>query len=245
MNHQLKSKELMSRKYKSVLIISDQHHPYQHKDLVPFLKAIKQEHGGFDLVVNTGDEVDLHAFSFHEHDPDLAGPSDELKRAIEALQPLYSLFPNQEVIDSNHSSLVLRQGRAAGLPAGVFKDHGDILQAPKGWKWSKDLTFNTELGPVYVHHGKTSVASKLSKNMAMNTVQGHFHSRFQVDYWGSPNGLYWDMHVGCVVDDNSLAMAYNKTTLQRPVIGVGVVKNGRPLLVPMLLNSKGRWVGRL
>lgn len=244
MNSTLLSKEIKGTKYKNVLCISDQHHPFEHPDLVPFLKELNSRYK-FDLVVNLGDEVDNHAISFHEAEPGLFSPSDELEKAIEALQPLYKMFPKMEVIDSNHGSLVFRKGRFAQLPASVFRSPGEILKAPKGWNWSRDLTIQTELGPVFFHHGKSGQSGKLSKNMAMNTVQGHFHSKFQIDYWGSPTGLYWDMHAGCVVDDKSLAMAYNKTTLQRPVIGLAVIINGRPQLVPMHLDKRGRWTGRL
>lgn len=242
-NQTLKGKEIKGAKFKAILCISDQHHPYQHKDIVPFLRGLNSRHD-FDLVVNLGDEVDNHAMSFHESEPELYSPGDELAKAIEALQPLYKLFPKCEVIDSNHGSLVFRRGKWAKLPASVFRTPGEIINAPKGWHWSADLTVNTELGPVYFHHGKSGTSGKMSRNMGMNTVQGHYHSKFQIDFWGSPVGLFWDMHAGCLVDDSSLAMAYNKTTLQRPVIGTSMVLNGRPVLVPMHLDRKGRWTGR-
>jgi hypothetical protein len=243
-NQNLQSKKLLATKYKAVLGISDQHHPFEHPDTIPFLRELNNKHK-FDLIINGGDEVDNNAISFHEKDPDLYSPSEELDRAIEALQPLYKLFPKMELLDSNHGSLVHRKLKFAGLPSRVVKSYSEILGAPKGWTWSRDITINTELGPVYFHHGKTSASGKLSRNMAMNTVQFHFHSKFQIDYWGSPNGLYWDMHGGCLVDDHSLAMAYNKTTLQRPLIGVPLILRGRPHLAPMVLDKYGRWTGRL
>jgi hypothetical protein len=243
-NSSLQSKEIKGRKFKSILCISDQHFPYQHRDTVPFLKALNDKYA-FDLVVNMGDEVDNHAISFHDSDPNLMSPGDELERAIKELQPVYKLFPKVEVIDSNHGSLAFRKGKNAMLPDQVFKSPRDILRAPKGWNWNKDLIVDTEMGKVYFHHGKSGTAGKLSKNMSLNAVQGHHHSVFQVTYWGSPVGLFFDMHVGCLVDDNSLALAYNKTTLQRPVIGLGVIINGRPQLVPMHLTRGGKWTGRL
>lgn len=244
MHNTLQSKKLIAKKYKSVLLISDQHHPFEHQDMIPFLKELNSRFR-YDMVINMGDEIDGNAISFHEKDPDLYSPSDELEKAIEHLQPLYKLFPKMELLDSNHGSLVYRKTKFAGLPSRVLKTYREILEAPKGWDWSRDITINTDLGPVFLTHGKTSASGKLSKNMAMNSVQAHFHSKFQIDYWGSPVGLYWDMHVGCLVDDHSLAMAYNKTTLQRPVIGVGQIINGKPQLVPMVLNRSGRWTGRL
>lgn len=243
-NTTLSSKKIKGRKFNSVLCISDQHHPFQHPDMIKFLSALKNKYN-FDLIINGGDEVDKHGLSYHEKEPDLPSYSDELELSIKALQPLYKLFPKMEVLDSNHGSLILRKGKSAGIPARVFKTPGEILKAPKGWTWCRDITIFTDLGPVFFTHGKTSASGKLSKNMAMNTVQFHFHSKFQINYWGSPIGLFWDAHAGCLVDDSSLAMAYNKITMDRPVIGVLIIINGRPQLIPMHLNRHGRWTGRL
>ena len=56
--------------HKSVLVISDLHIPYHHKDAFAFLKAIKKEFKP-DTVINIGDLLDFHAISMHEHNPDL------------------------------------------------------------------------------------------------------------------------------------------------------------------------------
>lgn len=232
----------LRKKYKSVLIISDLHAPYQHPDALRFLKALNVRLKP-DLVVQSGDEVDMHAMSFHNSEPDLDGPGPELDAGIAVLKKLAKIFPKMHILDSNHGSLIMRKGAVGMLPTRVFRTPQEILETPKTWVWSRDLTFETELGPVFCTHGKSGVAGKLSRSMAMNSVQGHYHNKFQIDYWGSPAGLFWDMHTACLVDDTSLAMAYNKTTLQRPVIGVSAVLNGRPYLVPMLLDSRGRWTG--
>jgi len=79
--------------------------------------------------------------------------------------------------------------------------------------------------------------------MGMSCVQGHFHESMSVQYWGNPLGLYWSMQVGCLIEKRSLAFEYCKNNLKRPLIGIGVIKNGLPVLEPMILNEKGRWVG--
>ena len=56
-------------RYKRILVISDMHLPYQHKDAIIFLKEIKKEFKP-DFVVNIGDLLDFHAISMHSHDPD-------------------------------------------------------------------------------------------------------------------------------------------------------------------------------
>jgi hypothetical protein len=231
--------------YKNILVISDLHCPYNHPDTVRFLAALKKKYGPFDYVVSSGDEVDYHAMSFHDSDPDLDSAGKELEKAIEELKPIYKLFPKTTVLESNHGSLVLRKALANGMPRKLFKSYRDILEAPRGWNWTFDLTLKTPLGKVYFHHSKGVNAKKNSQAMGMSFVQGHHHEQMDIQLWGNPNALLFGMTVGCLVDAKALAMAYNKNNLKRPVIGCGLIKNGIPQLVPMVLNKKGRWIGRL
>lgn len=233
------------KSYKSILIVSDQHYPYNHPDIIAFLRACKNKYKP-DLVVNIGDEVDLHSISFHDHDPDLMGPGDELKTAINRLQPLYKLFPKMTVMHSNHGSLVYRKAVSNGLPRHVFKGYREILHAPKDWHWKEDLTVKMSNGQfVYFCHGKSADVLKLSQSMGMSCVQGHFHEKFELRYWGNSLGLFWGMMVGCLIENKSLAFAYNKVNLKRPVIGCSVIVDGIPQLVPLVMNSKGRWIGKI
>ena len=228
-----------------ILLISDLHAPYMHRDAVRFLAEVKRKWAP-DRVILGGDEVDYHAASFHETDPDLSGASSELEAAIKQLAPLYKLFPSVEVLDSNHGSMAFRKQRAAGLPSKAIRSNREILDAPTGWRWHRDLTIKMSNGQqLYMTHGKSSIANKTSKNMSMCSAEFHFHSKFDISYWANPNGLYWGMHCGCLIDDKSLAFRYNKMDLDRPLLGVGLVIHGRPILLPMVLNSRGRWCGRL
>lgn len=228
-----------------VLVISDMHIPFEHKDAFDFLAAIKLKHKP-DRVICIGDEIDGHAISFHNHDPDLLSPGDELELAIKRLRILYKLFPVVELVESNHGSLVYRKGKFHGLPRHVFKSYREVLDAPRTWVWHKDLTIQLPNGQsCYFHHGLSAKQDELSRRKSMCSVQGHFHSKFDISYWGNSFNLYWDMHVGCLIDDDSMAFAYNKTTLARPVIGVGLILSSQPLLVPMVLAKGNRWVGKL
>lgn len=230
---------------KSVLIISDTHFPYEHPDTIGFLRALKKKYKP-DRVVHIGDEIDGHAISFHPSDPDLASPGDELALAIEKLKDLYKLFPIVDVVESNHGSLVYRKGKFHGIPRAVFKSYRDVIDAPAGWRWHFDLTIKLSNGQqCYFCHGKSSQPGKLSQAMSMSTVQGHYHEQFSINYWANPNGLYWDMKVSCLVDDESLAFSYNNANMKRPIVGCGIILNGQPKLLPMVLDKKGRWIGKL
>ena len=230
---------------KSILVISDLHTPYQHPDAVAFLAAVKAKFKPTRVIL-TGDEIDSHAMSFHDHDPDLASAGTELDRAIKSLEPIYKMFPVADILESNHGSLVMRKALAHGMPKAVFKSPGQIIEAPKGWNWHFEIADKLPNGtPVYFHHSKGANVKKNSQAMGSSFVQGHHHESFEIQYWGNPHALLFGMTVGCLVDPTSLAMAYNKNNLKRPVIGLGVIVDSIPQLIPMVLNSKGRWVGKL
>lgn len=228
-----------------ILTISDQHFPYQHPDLLPFLKEIKSVFKP-TLCINIGDEVDLNKFSFHDKDPDVPfSPSQELEEAIHQLSALYDLFPDTKVMESNHGALVYRRGRWAGLPRTVFKTYAEILKAPIGWQWYPELVVETEMGPILFAHGfkKNSLAN--AKDRSMNFVQGHHHSTFDIQYFASNEKVFWGMTVGCLIDNKNIAFNYNKIFQTVPMIGIGIVIDGVPHLIPMKRDIHNRWIGKL
>lgn len=235
----------MFNKNKSVLVISDMHAPYTHPDNIKFLKAIKDKYKP-DHVVCIGDEVDKHALSYHESDPDLMSAGDELEAAIAYMQPIYKLFPRVDVLSSNHGDLGYRKARTAGIPKAYIRDYQEVLQAPAGWQWHDSLLLTMSDGnEVYFHHGLSSNILKVVREYSINVVQGHYHNSAGVHYASTPNKLLWGLQVGCSIDDKSLAFAYNKNTLGRPMIGHAIILNGHPRWLPMILSRKGKWTGEL
>lgn len=224
-----------------VLLISDLHIPYHHQDALAFLGHLKEKYNP-TRVICLGDELDKHALSYHDSDPDLPSAGDELRKSLPVVAELHKMFPKMDIIESNHGSLVWRKAKTFGIPKHYIKGYNDVLGVGDGWKWSFDLTITLPNGQkCYIHHGKTSNVIKLSQQMGMCAIQGHFHESFKIDYWGNPNGLFWAMQCGCLIDDDALAFSYNNVNIKRPVIGTGVIVNGQPILEPMILDDNGRW----
>lgn len=219
--------------------------PYCHPDTWAFLKAIKQKYSP-DRVICLGDEVDYHALSYHESDPDLDSAGTELDKAIHFLKPIYKLFPRVDVLESNHGSLAKRKAKSAGIPKRHLRPYREVLEAPRGWVWHFDLRIRMSNGvDLYCHHGKSTKQGALSQREGICAAQGHYHSKFHATFWRNSGGLYWDIHGGCLVDHDSLAFAYGKNTMEKGIVGVWLIIDGRPCPEPMRLNSKGRWTGKL
>lgn len=240
----IRKQDVKKEDNRRVLLISDMHIPYHHPDTLEFLQYLKDKYKP-TRVICLGDELDKHALSYHDHDPDLPSAGDELRRSMPTIQEVYKMFPVMDIIESNHGSLVWRKAKTNGIPRQYIKSYNDVLGVGNGWKWSFDLTIELPNGQkCYIHHGKTSNVIQLSQQMGMNAIQGHYHEAYRIDYWGNPNGLFWGMQCGCLIDDDALAFSYNNVNIKRPVIGTGLIIDSIPVLEPMVLDSSGRWVGR-
>jgi|TARA_R100000084_G_C4653289_1_gene151232 predicted phosphodiesterase len=224
-----------------VLVISDLHIPYHHKDSFDFLREIKKQFKP-DFVVNIGDLLDFHAISFHEHNPDLPSIGDELTISKDYIKELESIYPNVTEVHSNHSSLVYRRAIKYGMSAQFLRPYGEFLGTKK-WQWVDDLKLVMSNGKsVYFTHGKSADVLKVSQTMGMCCVQGHYHTKFSIGYWANPDDLYWGMQVGCLINQKSMAFSYAKNFSTRFVLGCGIIIEGMPRLLPMVLNDDGDWI---
>ena len=229
---------------KRILVISDMHLPYQHKDAIKFLAEIKKEFKP-DRVINIGDLLDFHAISMHTHDPDLASAGHELTMARKYVKELEYIYPQVTEVDSNHSSLVYRRAIKYGMSREFLREYGEFLGTKK-WKWVDDLTLTMSNGQrCFFTHGRSADVLKVSQTMGMSAVQGHYHTKFVVSYWANPDNLFFAMNVGCLINQKSLSMNYAKNFRTRFILGCAIILDGIPRLLPMQLNDKGDWIKRI
>ena len=231
--------------YKKVMVIGDLHIPYMHQDSFAFLKALKKHYKGFDLVVNIGDELDQHAISMHDNDPDLPSAGDELTLSKKYVKELEKIFPEMTLVDSNHSSLVYRRALKYGLPKAYLKAYNEFLEVGKGWKWVEDLTVTLSDGEkAFFTHGISANILRVAQQYGMNTIQGHFHSKASIQYYSNPDKLVWAMQTGCLTNQKSLAFGYAKNFKDRFVMSSGVIIDGQPRVHPMIVKD-GKWIGKI
>lgn len=226
---------------KVVLIIPDTHIPYSHPDYIKFLSYMKNKYTP-DIVVHAGDELDYHAISFHDSDSSLLSADMELDKSIIELQEgLHKLFKKMYLLESNHGSLVFRKMKHHSIPIRVLKPMQELYETPL-WSWHHDVLLLTNAGPIYGCHGKTSAYAKLAREMGCSSFQGHFHGKMEITWHRTAMGSRFNCFVGCLVDEDSMAMAYAKNNLPKPVLGATIIqKNGMPVQERMILNTEGRW----
>lgn len=231
-----------------ILVIPDIHAPYQHPDTLAFLidvaAAIRPSR-----VISLGDETDGHAISFHDSDPNLDSAGVELEKAKEFLNKLANVFPVVDVCHSNHGSLIYRRTNKAGLPLQYIKTYRDVLFPNgngNGWSWHEKIQLVLPNGDlcIFQHQSSGDILSNAAHERA-NIVQGHEHGQFRIDYRSSTSALYWAMISGCLIDPKALAFAYGKLFPKKPIIGVSAIIDSQPMLIPMPMNSSGRYTGKL
>lgn len=230
----------LSKTYENILVISDMHMPFQHPDAFGFLAHLKAELSP-DLVVSIGDILDGHRLSFHTQEDEVPSAYHEIMDAKEQLKTFYEIFPQGLLTLGNHDSRQLRKAKDAGIPEIYFKPIEEILEMPPGWAVDGRFYINTPEGEVMFTHTLGNSDLTAAQRLGVSSVTGHKHTKYDINYWSTREALKFTMTVGCLIDTHHPAFRYNKTQILRPIIGVGAIINGEPLLIPMRLDAKGRW----
>jgi hypothetical protein len=227
-----------------VLAIPDCHIPFHHKDTFKFLSAVKRKYKP-NAVVNMGDLEDWHSISMHDHDPDGLSPGMELEALRKGVKPLFKLFPKMKICTSNHGSLPLRRAFKFGLPSELIKSYKDILEMPKGW----EIADSWELDGVVYEHGEGATGQQAAIKSAnanmQSTVIGHVHAFAGIQYSANSKHLIFGFNTGCLIDRHKYAFAYGKKIKAKPILGCGIIREGVPTFIPMKVDGRGNWTGKL
>ena len=229
---------------KTVLVIPDTQLPFCHEDSIKFLAAVKRKFNPTNIV-HVGDFFDLHALSNYDIDPDGLSAGDELKLAQKQAKQFYKLFPKCQLVTSNHDVRIYKKAQKVGIPKGYLVDYRDWMQFPKGWS----IQPTVEIDEVLYFHGEGYSGAQGHRNACIKNMQssviGHIHSHAGIAYVANQRALCFGMNVGCLIDVEAYAFAYGKNLPYKPIICCGIVRNGVPQLVPMVLNGEGRWNKKL
>lgn len=226
----------------NILIISDTQAPGHHQDAIEFLNWVKSEYKP-DRVVHIGDELDLHHLSKWVRNPNLPGATEEISKGLQFMAQLYKLFPKVDVCISNHTSRPYLRAQEAGLPSIFLRGYTEWMQAPKGWNWHSKIEIDDT---VFIHgEGLSGDGARLKACTLLqkNCVFGHLHSNAGISWFSTKEKLLFGFNVGCLIDPRSTYFDYGKHHLMRPIIGCGVIRDGLPIFVPMILNKNNRWIG--
>jgi hypothetical protein len=221
------------RNTKNVLVIGDLHEPFTLDGYLEFCLYIQKKYQTTHTIF-IGDELDAHAVSYHDHDPDGYSAGHELERAIEKLEPWVEAFPVADVCIGNHTRLVARKAVTGGIPSAWLRSYSDVLGAPS-WEFREEFIYDNVK---YVHGEQGSARIRARKDL-ISTVQGHRHPEAYVEHIVGETFHIFGMQVGCGIDRRAYAFNYAKAGT-KPAISVGVVlDHGRLPIVEMAQLSGG------
>jgi hypothetical protein len=78
-------------------------------------------------------------------------------------------------------------------------------------------------------------AINTARENRQSTVIGHLHTVCNTRYLASYKDLIFGMSVGCGIDHEKYAFAYGKENSRKPVVSCGVILNGIPINIPMII----------
>lgn len=229
----------------NALCISDLQCPAEHKDALDFVKHVDRVWfpSSDRYVINMGDEVDAHTLGQWPSNPNGRSGSDELKEARLRLSYWFDAFPKTYVCMSNHTYRAWKKAFLAGIPKEFMKSIAEVYGAPVGWQWRDKWV---QEGIVFEHgenvSGPTAALNAAKQNQS-STVIGHQHSHGGVVHCDSEYGKLWGLNTGCLIDVEQYNFDYGKNIRIKPTLGMGVIRNGIPYFIPMLLTPARRWVG--
>jgi hypothetical protein len=229
---------------KRIIILSDLQVPFEHRDALDFA-ALVQAELETDETVCIGDEVDHYYLSRFENDPEADGGAVELRKAKARLQEWYKIFPEVKVCTSNHTQRVYNKAISAGISDQYLKPINEWLGAPDTWVWADKFVIDG----IRFEHGDAQGGMYAARNIAIcnrqSTVIGHHHSHGGISYVSNDSEMIFGMNVGCLVDMKTVAFKYAKKFKFKPTLGLGVITEGVPQFIPMLLTKSGRWIREL
>ena len=222
----------------NILVVPDLHEPFTLKGFREHCKKIQKKYG-CGTVVFMGDLVDNHSINYHEHDPDLWSPVNEMKKADKKLAKWFKDFPEAYVTWGNHDALPDRKRKTVGLPKRCFRSFREMWHLPKTWKDGPEFVIH---GVLFKHQGlggpdgprKTAIVCRQS------ACVGHTHSVGCIAWNVSAKDRIFGMNPGSGIDRHNLAFAYGKDYQNKPFIGCGVILNkGKlPIIEPMELGHR-------
>lgn len=154
----------------------------------------------------------------------------------EALKILYKMFPQATVCIGNHDNRYKKIANLSGILDEMLKDLPDLFESPVGWDWVDKAEID---GIIYEHgemyRGQDPIYDAV-RTSGKSVVFGHYHSTLGVQWMkGHNQEERFAMCSGCGIDFFQYAFRYAKFSKKKPILGCGVILEGEPIPVRMVI----------
>jgi hypothetical protein len=216
------------------LFIGDVHIPFEHPRALQFCKALQKDFSiPHENIYSVGDILDLYHFSRWPKSPEAKlTVNQELDLAREKLRKWIHAFPKLHLCASNHDDRIMKAALNAQLPAQILRSFQEIFEIPNSWT-CKENFFVKELNTLVCHGEEYADALQASIAYGCNTIQGHHHSKFGVQYRKSLMQELYGAATGWLGEEEQFAFAYGKKSKQKMILGSIVVVDKIPYAIPL------------
>jgi len=218
-----------------ILFVSDFHAPYHHHKTLDFLSRIKDQFRP-DRIVHGGDHADCYSVS--DYPKSLEHPdtwTTELKGIRKFTKDLAEIFPDIEMLESNHDSRLYKKARVAGVPRECLVKYLDMINAPPGWRLHSqlDLTVDADRSSWKFVHTINNGAFGAAKNLGVSVCSGHHHSKSGFQSFNNGKKVIYGVDSGSFISDKGHPYSYNKLDIGRPIRSCVIIIEGKPQMIMM------------
>ena len=211
-----------------ILAIGDVHSPWTAKEFLPALIKTTKQYRPDSFIIG-GDLIDSLAINNHGAPADAPDATTEFKLAQKSIRSIADVIGNKpcRYIVANHEMRITRMASTLRIPSMCIKTLQEIFILPKHWQLAREFIVDG----VYYTHFKSGTPGRLALSMGMPAMQFHQHSKFSLEYFTTASRTLWQAQGGSWADEDTLAFAYAKDTLQKSVRGFFIVDHGVPLMI--------------
>ena len=228
---------MSKNKPQDILFLPDLHLPACNWDAIEWAASVRDQFS-IDRVIQLGDMWDQRIWSRFPNDPDFDNPDYEWDCIVEDTERLWNIFPKMNIIFGNHDGRIAKRAADAGLPYALVPKMYEIFNY-EGWDFHVDASPLIIDGTIFIHGDEMSGGVGLrAAKLGLNLVQGHTHQG-RLEHVVNFHKAVWGMECGCLVDNDSSNFRYAVKSPRKVWLGVGMVINGVPILLPY--PGKGKW----
>lgn len=220
----------MTKPIPNVLIVSDLHIPFEHKNALKFVSNTYKNYNCNEIVF-IGDVFDVYSLSKYTKSPSSYNVIDEFNLSIKKIKEWSKEFPIAKCVLGNHEIRINKKLTENGIPKEFIKTFNELWELPNTWKWKYEFIINNIH---YLHGNRDGMYShvNIARDIRESVVTGHTHSSGGTHFLSNFSNTIFAMNVGCLINKDSYAFNYSGEQSRKQVLGCGVVLNNFPIFIP-------------
>lgn len=232
----MKAKEKSKDKSRIIFVLPDMHLPWGDWGAIEEVAeeiGIAKRRGDDVTVVQLGDLIDARAWSKYPKGPSDENAQQEWDEAEEAMERLYDLIPEMNILLGNHDERFAKKATESQLPRQLVRTLDEYFSFD-GWVWhTAEIPLEID-GIAFIHGDNFPIPTPTTAalRLGQSVCYGHSHSG-HLSYVVTFKRRLFSLNCGWLGDESKSAFNYARKSPNRSFKGYGVIIDGVPHLVPL------------